>query len=244
MLYLLRVSVPDRPGALGALASEIGRAGGDITAVDVVERSNTAAVDDILVDAADHIAASLILTSVQSLPDVVVDTWQPFTEGDQLGDGLDIVDGLGSASSRAFAAITRIAPVVLRARWVAIIDEVSGGVAITQASAGAPWVRWAALPWLPLASADAIGADPAWLPHAWGSDPQLAAAPIGDSPMVLLAVRPTGPTFRRAEIARLTNLAAIAALAAHSERRPGIASTASTAKDLKVGSGNPSRVRS
>ena len=86
--------------------------------------------------------------------------------------------------------------------------------------------------------ADAIEADPAWLPHEWGSDPQLAAAPIGNSPMVLLAVRPTGPTFRRAEIARLTNLAAIAALAAHSELQPGIAS------NLKVGSGIPSQVRS
>src|SRR5450755_844192 len=94
VLYLLRVSVPDRPGALGALASEIGRAGGDITAVDVVERSDTAAVDDILVEAADHTTASQIATSLRSLPDVIVDTWQPFTEGDQLGDGLDIVDGL------------------------------------------------------------------------------------------------------------------------------------------------------
>jgi hypothetical protein len=35
-LYLLRVAVPDRPGALGALATAIGRAGGDIKAVDVV----------------------------------------------------------------------------------------------------------------------------------------------------------------------------------------------------------------
>jgi hypothetical protein len=244
MLYLLRVSVPDRPGALGALASEIGRAGGDITAVDVVERSDAAAVDDILVETADETSANAIEATLRSLPEVAIETWQPFTEGDQLGDGLDIVDGLGSASSRAFAAITRIAPVVLRARWVAIIDEVSGGVAITQASAGAPRVRWAALPWLPLASADAIDADPGWLPHEWGGDPQLAAAPIGASPMVLLAVRPTGPKFRRAEIARLANLAAIAALAAHSELHPGLASTASTGSGLRVGSGNPSRVRS
>ena len=44
MLYLLRVSVPDRPGALGALASAIGTAGGDITAVDAIRREIAEAI--------------------------------------------------------------------------------------------------------------------------------------------------------------------------------------------------------
>jgi hypothetical protein len=223
MLYLLRVSIPDRPGALGALASAIGEAGGDITAVDVVERGLSAAVDDVLVDTPDATSADIILAKLNSLPAIEIEAWQPFTEGDQLRDGLDIVDGLGSTASRALAAITRIAPAVLRARWVVIIDQVNSGVAITQASAGAPWVRWSALPWLPLASAGIVDADPSWLPHDWGGDPQLAAAPVGDSQMALLAVRPTGPGFRPTEIAKLANLAAIAALAAHSILPSGIA---------------------
>ena len=222
MLYLLRVSVPDRPGALGALASAIGEAGGDITAVDVVERGLSAAVDDVLVETTDAASADTILAKLNSLPAIVIEAWQPFTEGDQLRDGLDIVDGLGSTASRALAAITRIAPAVLRARWVVIIDQVNGGVAITQASAGAPWVRWSALPWFPLPRAGIVDADPAWLPHDWGGEPQLAAAPVGDSPMALLAVRPTGPRFRPTEIAKLANLAAIASLAAHSIVPSGI----------------------
>jgi hypothetical protein len=223
MLYLLRVSVPDRPGALGALASAIGEAGGDITAVDVVERGPSAAVDDVLVETPDATSADMILAKLNSLPAVAIEAWQPFTEGDQLRDGLDIVDGLGSTASRALAAITRIAPAVLRARWVVIIDQVNSGVAITQASAGAPWVRWSALPWLPLPSAGIVDADPAWLPHDWGAAPQLAAAPIGGSVMALLAVRPNGPRFRSTEIAKLAHLAAIAALAAHSTLPTGIA---------------------
>ncbi len=228
MLYLLRVSVPDRPGALGALASAIGEAGGDITAVDVVERGLSAAVDDVLVETPDATSADTILAKLTTLPAVVIEAWQPFTEGDQLRDGLDIVDGLGSTASRALAAITRIAPAVLRARWVVIIDQVNSGVAITQASAGAPWVRWSALPWFPLPTAGVVEADPAWLPHDWGGDPQLAAAPVGDSRMALLAVRPAGPRFRPAEIAKLANLAAIAALAAHSTLPSGIADSSRT----------------
>lgn len=228
MLYLLRVSVPDRPGALGLLAGAIGSAGGDITAVDVVEREASSAIDDILIETPDATSAAAILSTVSALAGVVIETWQLYTEGDQLRDGLDIVDGLGSTSSRALAAITRIAPAVLRARWVVVIEDVSGGVAITHASSGAPWGRWAALPWLPLATARSIHADPSWLPHEWGADPQLAAAPIGESQMTLLAIRPTGPRFRWAEISRLANLAAVAALATPSvlsaamaeERRP------------------------
>jgi len=240
LLYLLRVSVPDRPGALGLLAGAIGSAGGDITAVDVVEREASSAIDDILIETADAASAAGILSTVSALAGVVIETWQPYTEGDQLHDGLDIVNGLGSTSARALSAITRIAPAVLRAHWVVVIDDVSGGVATTHASAGAPWGRWAVLPWLPLASARSIQADPSWLPHEWGADPQLAAAPIGDSPMTLLAIRPTGPRFRRAEIARLANLAAVAALASHSM----LSIAGAGAERPTAGSGSPYRPRS
>jgi hypothetical protein len=240
VLYLLRVAIPDRPGALGALATAIGEAGGDITAVDVVERDRHAAVDDVLVEAVDAIAADGIVAKLRTLPGIEIEAWQPFTEGDQLRDGLDIVDGLGSTAARALAAITRIAPAILRARWVVIIDEVSGGVAITQASAGASRTRWSSLPWLPLTAAAPIDPDVSWLPHEWGVDAQLAAAPIEGSRMVLLAVRPTGPRFRPGETARLANLAALAALAAHSDVRSGIGG----GEPLTAGSGSPSRVRS
>ena len=215
MLYLLRASVPDRPGALGVLASAIGEAGGDIAAIDVVERSSTSAVDDILVESVDEAAARRILATVGELNGVVVEAWQPFTEGDQLGNGLDIVAALGSSGSRALTAVTRIAPAMLRARWVVIVDEVNGGVAITHASVGAPWVRWTKLPWLPITVADVVAGDPSWLPHEWGPNPQMAAAPLGGTHTALLAVRPDGPQFRHAEIARLANLAAIAALVSH-----------------------------
>ena len=47
MEITLRCSVPDRPGTLAAVAGAIGRAGGDIVAVDVVETSDDRALDDI-----------------------------------------------------------------------------------------------------------------------------------------------------------------------------------------------------
>ncbi len=43
MSYLLRVALPDVPGSLGRLASAIGSAGGNIDAIEIVERSPRAA---------------------------------------------------------------------------------------------------------------------------------------------------------------------------------------------------------
>ncbi len=213
MLYLLRVWLPDRPGALGQLASAIGSAGGDITSVDVVERTPATAIDDVLIEVPDELVES-VLGSVGALDGVVIETWQPFAEGNQLRAGLEVVDALGLTNARALAAIVRIAPAVLRARWVVIVDAVEGGVAVTQGSVGAPWTRWATLPWFPPPRAIRLDADPSWLPHGWGADPELAAAPIAGSASALVAVRPTGPQFRLTEGDRLSGWAAIAALTA------------------------------
>jgi hypothetical protein len=216
VLHLLRVLVPDRPGSLGAVAMAIGEAGGDITAVDVVERSREGAVDDVLVDV-DEDGSGRIRESLSRLPGVVVESFQPFTEGDQLSDGLNVVDGLLETTSRTMAAIVRMAPAVVRARWVVVLKMADGGAATTQASAGAPWGRWATLPWLPLTSARRVEADPSWVLHGWGDNPELAAAPVGSSALALLAIRTSGPRFRPAEVAKLANLAALAMLVAHSE---------------------------
>jgi hypothetical protein len=46
---LVRVWLPDRPGALGLVAARIGSVGGDIVGVDVLERSEGIAVDEFAV---------------------------------------------------------------------------------------------------------------------------------------------------------------------------------------------------
>ncbi len=211
MLHLLRVTVPDRPGSLGALATAIGAAGGDIAAIDVVERGPHFAVDDILVDL-DAAAQREIRDALSAVPGVAVESLQPYTDGDQLIDGLDVLDGL--TASRALAAIVRVTPAIIRARWAVVLTVTDRAAVTTQASSNAPRARWASLPWLPLSGARCLHADPAWVPHAWGDSPELAASPIADS-SVLLTIRPFGPRFRDTELAKLAHLSALAGLAAH-----------------------------
>ncbi len=48
--FVLRIALPDRPGALGLVASRIGAVGGDIVAIDILERLNGQAVDEFIVE--------------------------------------------------------------------------------------------------------------------------------------------------------------------------------------------------
>lgn len=54
--FLVRVRLLDRPGALGLVASRIGAVGGDIVAIDILERGDGEAVDEFVVElAGDHL---------------------------------------------------------------------------------------------------------------------------------------------------------------------------------------------
>ena len=50
MPYLMRVELPDVPGSLGRVATAIGEAGGDIEAIEIVEKRDGFAVDDVLLE--------------------------------------------------------------------------------------------------------------------------------------------------------------------------------------------------
>jgi hypothetical protein len=46
--YVVRIALPDRPGALGLVASRIGAVGGDIVAINILDRNGGQAVDEFV----------------------------------------------------------------------------------------------------------------------------------------------------------------------------------------------------
>jgi hypothetical protein len=64
---LIRVWLPDRPGALGLVASRIGSVGGDIVGVDVVERGERVAVDEFAVVVPDDGRLALMIREVEQV---------------------------------------------------------------------------------------------------------------------------------------------------------------------------------
>ena len=68
----MRLEVPNRPGMLGKIASAIGKAGGNIGAVDIAGFVKDRIVRDITVDTRDEAHKKKIIDAVGRLPGVTV----------------------------------------------------------------------------------------------------------------------------------------------------------------------------
>jgi hypothetical protein len=70
---LVRVWLPDRPGALGLVASRIGAVRGDIIGIDVLERGTDIAVDEFAVDLADTELVPALVHEIEEVDGVSVE---------------------------------------------------------------------------------------------------------------------------------------------------------------------------
>ncbi|MGE4010464.1 ACT domain-containing protein, partial [Pseudonocardia sp.] len=92
MTFLLRVVLPDRPGSLGAVASALGEAGADILGVDVVERVDGIAVDDLTVELPSGRPPDVLITAAESVRDVQVESVRPYSGRLDTHRELELVD--------------------------------------------------------------------------------------------------------------------------------------------------------
>jgi len=209
--YLLRLVLPDQPGSLGAVATAIGAAGGDISSVAVVEKGSDFAVDDFVVSfATDDMHA--VAAAAESLPGVRIEAFRQVADDVYLPHELDLLDRLVDAGSEALSLVTHQAVQAFLASWALILVGGEGGVVTRNATAGSPVMVWSSLPWLPLGAPMAFDTDEAWFPEKWRHDNvTLAAAPVGDPNVALLIGRRGGPRFRDSEVDRLGHLAHVAA---------------------------------
>ncbi len=208
MSYLLRVLLPDRPGMLGALATALGEVGADIISLDVVERGEGYAVDDLLVRLPPGGLADRLITGAQAVPDVVVESLRPYVGAADLHGDLELVDALATAAA-PLEVLVRHSPGVFRAGWALLVEE--GAPALR--SPGAPGLVGFPAAFPAASAARRVDLSEAWVPEDWRLlGIELALAPVG-ARTVLLA-RPGGPLFRPSEVQRLGYLAGITAAVA------------------------------
>lgn len=65
--YVVRIALPDRPGALGLVASRIGAVGGDIVAINILERSDGRAVDEFVIEIGGHHLIELLRNEIHEV---------------------------------------------------------------------------------------------------------------------------------------------------------------------------------
>jgi ACT domain-containing protein len=70
--YVVRIALPDRPGALGLVASRIGAVGGDIVAINILERDGGEAVDEFVVEIGGEHLVELLQHEIHEVDGVTV----------------------------------------------------------------------------------------------------------------------------------------------------------------------------
>lgn len=73
LTYIVRVWLPDRPGALGQVASRIGSVGAEIVGIDILERGAGRAVDELAVQLPDPGLVDLLISEVRAVDGVDVE---------------------------------------------------------------------------------------------------------------------------------------------------------------------------
>ena len=75
--YLIRVQLPDRPGALGAVASRIGSVGGDVVSIEILQRDDGVVVDELGVGLAGDHLIDLLRDEILEVDGVSVESVRP-----------------------------------------------------------------------------------------------------------------------------------------------------------------------
>jgi hypothetical protein len=197
MPYLMRVELPDVPGSLGRVASAIGEAGGDIDAIEIVEKRNGYAVDDVLLEMSPGTMPDSVVSACSVLDGVSVLWINRYAAGGNLFLDLEVVESLTEDPASAADRLVDLLPIAFRVDWAArVTPGVDGvGAKVVHATDAAP----SAYDVERVSSPTRLPGDEVYVE---------CAAPFGDD-LVLLGRR-GGPEFLDSELARLEHLVGLA----------------------------------
>jgi hypothetical protein len=193
---VVRVWVPDRPGALGAVASRIGAVGGDVHEIEVVDRGAGRAVDEFVVSVPDGVSDDLLAREVGAVDGVDVEEVRAIAtpDRDPRLDSLQTAVALARADHRAAVLAERTCEEV-RAHWAAVValDAPATLEAVFGEPPEEPWM-------IAFASGAAAGVQPqdAGAGVASDGDGEVAWAVVPGQDRMLLAGR-SGVPFRPRE---------------------------------------------
>jgi hypothetical protein len=199
---LVRVWLPDRPGALGLVASRIGAVDGDIVGIDVLEQGDGVAVDEFAVLLRAGGGTDLLVREIEEVDGVSVEEVRMVEHfPDPRLDALESAARLCSATSVEMLHETLVAQT--RAEFLADWSTLlTGGALLASSGDAVPDV-------CVLAALDSgLAASPLVAGGTTGPD-DVALASLGGHAATLLVGR-EGHPFRRRERAQLLALAGIA----------------------------------
>lgn len=211
-MFALRISLPDKPGVLGSVATHLSGFGINIVTLDVIEVDDGCAVDDLTVEFRDG-RPEVIRAAIEEVPGVLVESIREVdTARSPLLAPLELAAQLSQVNSgECLTLLANGLPGALSASWAWVVQGYDGRLDVIAASGGAPSLTNLDTPWLPLDGTRRL-APAQWMPPAWrmGRGAEAAATPFLGSYSAVLVVRRSGPRFRNSELRQLDLLSRIA----------------------------------
>lgn len=217
MSYLMRIMLPDRPGALGAVATALGGVDADILSLDVIQRGPGYAVDDLVVEVPPGRLADSLVSAAKTVEGVQVESIRPYAGQIDPHRELELLDDLAAEPRQSLPVLADGVARIFRAGWALVLNApVEGRSAVLALSNSAPDIEHLDVPWWPPRPTRVLVADEAWAPSDWVRlGTELAVARLGSG--ALLVGRPA-LHWLPSELVRLQHLAAIAASVATGDR--------------------------
>ena len=183
--YVIRVWLPDRPGALGAVASRVGAVKADVVGIDIIERGAGRAVDELVIDLPDGDLVDLLLAEIGQVEGVDVENIRTLdgVPPDPAVLALDIARQVREAGEgeAAFQMVVNGAQMLLGADWAALVDP-SGGRLMASAGQDVPAEGWLCA-FVPGATAEGAPVDLQ----------EVAVAPVSNTGLALVVGRGHSP---------------------------------------------------
>jgi hypothetical protein len=169
---VVRVWLPDRPGALGQVASRIGAVRGDVLGIEVLESGAGSVIDELVVVLPDDGLVALMVSEIDAVDGVAVEDVRAI-EGGHVDPDL--------AALALIAEVAEAAPGERRTTLVALIAELIGADWAVLLRDGVEMARVGDLP-----------EEGALDPYRRGREHPLSAGPESD---VFWSSRPDGPVL-------------------------------------------------
>jgi hypothetical protein len=169
---VVRVWLPDRPGALGQVASRIGAVRGDVLGIEVLESGAGSVIDELVVVLPDDGLVALMVSEIDAVDGVAVEDVRAI-EGGHVDPDL--------AALALIAEVAEVAPSERRATLVSLLAELIGADWAVLLCDGVEMARVGDLP-----EGGALD------PYRRGREHPLSAGPESD---VFWSSRPDGPVL-------------------------------------------------
>ncbi len=207
LVLLMRVWLPNRPGALGAVATALGSIGADISLVEIVEKRAGIEVDELILSLPETVAVESIVSVCDHLDGVQVEWIRNYPRGGGIEFDVALMRRMASAADLRGAAeqLVTAAPLVFRAHWSVLVDVARGQVVFGTETA--PDLDRDQLErFRPFDTTHRTALEHGWLP-GWAQHHAMVA-PYATVYAVLVGRRGEPPFFG-SELARINHLAGV-----------------------------------